>query len=131
MKNICIGIDISKETFDVTLIFVKNMAEFNSGYTSLTMRLMASVLSWPGLGRSSTSKGHYGRLLFSWRRQAATISGFQLPLRHNFSMGESALQIALLRLQSGKNDKTDSLNIANYAARTRTSCRSMSRIPRR
>ena len=34
MKNICIGIDISKETFDVTLIFVKNMAEFNScGYS--------------------------------------------------------------------------------------------------
>lgn len=122
MKNICIGIDISKETFDVTLIFVKNMAEFNScGYSQFdnAPHGFRSLVAWVRK-IIKPLRGTMDDCLFCME----TTGGYDLRLcnylyEHKFHVWrESALQIRRSSgFRRGKNDKADSLNIANYAAK--------------
>lgn len=122
MKKICIGIDISKETFDATVILVENMAEFtNRAYRQFdnAPHGFRSLVSWV---RKSIKpvKGTMDDCLFCME----TTGGYDLRLcyylhEHKLHVWrESALQIRRSSgFRRGKSDKADSLNIAAYAAR--------------
>lgn len=122
MKKICIGIDISKETFDATVIFAEDMADLTScGYSQFdnAPHGFRSLVAWV---RKSIKpvKGSMDDCLFCME----TTGGYDLRLcnylfEHKLHVWrESALQICRSSgFRRGKNDKADSLNIATYAAK--------------
>lgn len=122
MKNICIGIDISKETFDATVIFAGDLATVDKldyqqfknqpcGYRSLvawTRKLCKH--------RKATiddclfcleTTGGYDRHICSYLHEKSLHVWRESALQIHRSSG----------FRRGKNDKADSLNIATYAAK--------------
>lgn len=122
MKNFCIGIDISKKTFDATAILVKDMGSFETlDHCQLLNRKSGfrKLVSWV----RKLCKQHKERLedaLFCME----TTGGYDLHIcsylnEHNLHVWrESALQIhRSAGFRRGKNDSADSLVIAEYAAK--------------
>lgn len=121
MKKIIIGIDVSKENLDATAICEKN-SEFSLqsvAYSKFENRPMGfkRMLVW---ARKLVEGVDLSQILFC----CETTGGYDRALcEYIFAKGydiwrESALQIKRSAgVQKGKNDKNDSLTIAEYAMR--------------
>ena len=118
MKKIFIGIDVSKETVDVSFVssdfqstpeYLAQYSNDSSGYRAMVRDLRAVL---PGVSSGQwlfccETTGAYDRRLCHW-----LVDHGLLIWR------ESALQIKQsLGIRRGKNDKTDSMAIADYARR--------------
>lgn len=122
MKKICIGIDIAKEKFDVTAILLVEATNFSQlGYQQFKNAPAGfrELVSWSSKF-CKVSKLSLDDCLFCME----TTGGYDRGLC-NYLYGkslcvwrESALQIRRSSgFRRGKDDKSDSLNIADYAAR--------------
>jgi transposase len=116
VKN-CIGIDIAKKTFDLTLI--KNLNKDNLIYKQFSndvkgIKDMKQMLNLNGVNLDDTvfcmeHTGIYCRVLVDYLTKNKCITWLEMPIEIKHSMG----------LQRGKNDKIDSKNIALYAYKNR------------
>lgn len=123
MKKICIGIDISKETFDVTVVFAPDTATVDKmGYEKFANRRSGfrSLVSWT----KRLCKQNSGATLDDCLYCMETTGGYDRQIcQYLYEKGlhvwrESALQIRRSSgFRRGKSDKADSLNIAVYAAK--------------
>ena len=121
MKKICIGIDVSKETLDVTVIHIESYELMEKlGYSKFENRPSGfrSMTAW--VRKVIKSRGQMDEALFCME----TTGSYDLPLCHWLHKNglnvwrESALQIHCSKgFQRGKSDKEDSEIIAQYAAR--------------
>lgn len=127
MKKFCIGIDISKKTFDATAIFVRDIESMeNLGYEqfSNTPAGFRKLAAWTKkLGKQR--KERIDDALFCME----TTGGYDRQLcSYLYDHGlhvwrESALQIhRSLGFRRGKSDKADSLCIAEYAGKNQSKC---------
>ena len=126
MKKIIIGIDVSKEKCDATAILVENgLLEVNKfGYTVFENRPngFRSLLSW---SRKLMPETNDDELLFV----CETTGAYDRAMcDYLFEKGmdvwrESALQINMCSgVRRGKDDRTDSVMIAEYAMRHMDKC---------
>lgn len=123
MKKICIGIDISKETFDATVLLVTEMNHLEQiAYSKYDNRPSGfrSLVAWVKKQCKTVKMRIDEDALFCME---TTGSYDQRLCQYLYDKGlhvwrEGALQIHLSSgFRRGKNDKADSLNIAEYAAR--------------
>lgn len=122
MKKICIGIDISKETFDASIILVEDMSDLKvCAYSKFdnAPHGFRSLVAWVKKCIKPV-KGTMDDCLYCME----TTGGYDLKLccylyeHHLHVWRESALQIRRSSgFRRGKSDKADSLNIATYAAK--------------
>jgi transposase len=124
MKNVVIGIDFSKETFDATILRVNELSskglheQFSNNKTGL-----AKFVKWAksSIGEELNNEtiicgentGVYSRLFSDTLSKKGYTVWIESPLRIKRSLG----------ISRGKNDKKDSRDIAEYAARHQDKCK--------
>ena len=112
-KKHFVGVDISKETLDISLISQESYGRYKDKKIDNTMKGYSELKSW--LKKKSIRKddvmfcmehtGTYGLMFFSWLAQE----------RYDFCV-EAGLQIKRsLGMVRGKNDRIDARRIADYA----------------
>lgn len=126
MKKICIGIDIAKETFDATVLFVEELDSMREvGYCKFENRPSGyrSLVAWT----KKQCKQCGGNLNEDCLFCMETTGGYDRHIcKYLYDKGlcvwrESALQIRRSSgFRRGKNDKADSKNIAEYAAKNQS-----------
>ena len=106
MKNVCIGIDISKDTLDYCIIDSGQKSVIEQGQFKNTKEAINSFLNKWGddLLIAMEHTGHYGSLLVSILENKSLIYYLINPLELRFSKG----------VTRGKTDKVDAYRIALY-----------------
>jgi transposase len=114
----CIGIDVSKLTLDVSLVFVDGLLRYARGSITIAntpagLKELRRWLKKQGVGFNATTKvvmentGMYHRLLVNWVKKTGLHYCVDNAARIKWSMG----------ITRGKDDKIDSQRIAMYAAK--------------
>lgn len=126
MKKICIGIDIAKETFDATAIFAEDLDVFNQlGYAQFknSPSGFRNLVSWVRKQCKQCKKHINDDCVFCME----TTGGYDRQIcSYLYDKGlhvwrESAIQIRRSSgFRRGKDDKADSRNIAEYAAKNQS-----------
>ena len=136
MKKFFIGIDISKETFDASVIFSVegNLDYIQLGYGQFKneARGFKQFREWVGKLASAVQMGK----VENWLLCCETTGGYDHGLCawcHGNGLGiwrESALQIRRSSgIRRGKNDRADSLMIAEYAQKNQKKCKLWEPLP--
>lgn len=112
-KKNFIGIDISKDTLDLSLIQECSYGQYYDKKTANSIKGFESILDWLKKQKIAPANslfcmehtGTYGLLLFAWLSQMGIDYCVEPGLRIKKSLG----------LARGKNDKVDARRIADYA----------------
>lgn len=109
-----VGIDVSKQTFDVAIVNGSTTKSFVFDNTNKGVRAFLRLLKNQRMGLDETlvcmeHTGIYGRLLITKLLEAEANLCVEMSLRITRSLG----------IQRGKNDKVDAIRIAQYAVKNR------------